>query len=103
MYKIGIYIPEMHLESVKQALFDAGAGKIGQYEHCAWQVKGKGQFKPMQSSQPFIGTQGELEFVEEFRVELVCDAACIQDAIKALKAAHPYETPAYDVVQLVEV
>jgi hypothetical protein len=100
MYKLTFYVPESHLEPVKQALFAAGAGVVGHYDSCAWQVKGLGQFRPLAGSQPFLGQTDQLETVDEYRVELVCNDECIQAAVAALKVAHPYETPAYDVVKL---
>ncbi len=99
MYKISFFVPESHLESVKLALFMAGAGKIGQYDCCAWQVKGQGQFRALEGSTPFLGEQDSLEVLEEYRVEMVCDDEHIREVIQALLTAHPYETPAYDVVK----
>jgi len=103
MFKLVFFVPASHVESVKDAVFAAGAGRIGDYEHCAWQVLGEGQFRPLQGSNPFIGSQNVLERVSEYRVELVCADACIADAVAALKAAHPYEEPAFDVTRLVDV
>ncbi|MBI3186991.1 MAG: NGG1p interacting factor NIF3 [Gammaproteobacteria bacterium] len=103
MYKIGIFIPATHLEAVKMAMFAAGAGRIGHYDCCAWQTAGQGQFRPLQDSQPFIGQQGVIATVEEYRVEMVCEESLIRAVIAAMKRAHPYETPAYDVWQLVDV
>lgn len=100
MYTLYFYVPESHLESVKAALFAAGAGAIGDYENCCWQVLGQGQFKPMAGSQPFIGAVDQLEKVAEWRVELVVSAEQIKTVIAALKAAHPYEEPAYAVYRL---
>ena len=100
MYKITFYVPESNLEPVKAALFAAGAGRVGAYDCCAWQVKGQGQFRPLAGSNPFIGRQDFLETVDEYKVELVCDAASIRAAVAALRQAHPYEEPAYDVVLL---
>jgi hypothetical protein len=100
MFKLCFYVPESHLESAKMALFDAGAGRIGNYEHCAWQVLGQGQFRPLAGSQPFIGAQGALETVEEYRVEMVCEDAVVDAVIAALRQAHPYEEPAFDVIRL---
>jgi len=97
MFKLCLFVPESHLESVKTALFDAGAGRIGHYEHCAWQVLGQGQFRPLAGSQPFIGSKGALEPVAEYRVEMVCEDAAIEGVINALRQAHPYEEPAFDV------
>lgn len=100
MYKITFYVPESHLDIVKAALFVAGAGRIGNYDACAWQVKGQGQFRPLSGSRPFIGVLDRLETLDEYKVELVCGVAAIDAAIAALKQAHPYEEPAYDVVRL---
>ena len=100
MYKIAYFVPESHLEETKLALFEAGAGRIGEYDHCAWQCQGEGQFRPLAGSQPFLGQQGKVERVSEFKVELVCRAELIKAAIAALKQAHPYEEPAYEVYRL---
>lgn len=100
MYKLTVFIPNTHLEIVKNALFDAGAGQIGNYSHCSWQVLGQGQFMPLEGNQAFIGTTDKLETVAEWRVELVVVQQKINDVITALKHAHPYETPAYDVIKL---
>ena len=101
MYKLCFYVPESHLELVKAALFAAGAGRIGDYDSCCWQVPGQGQFRPLAGSDPFLGRQGEVEQVAEYRVELVCEAHSIKAAVQALLDAHPYEEPAWDAVALV--
>src|SRR5690554_2454164 len=98
MFKLCFFVPESHLESVKAAVFAAGAGRIGDYEHCAWQVLGQGQFRPLAGSAPFIGAQDTLTTVPEYRVELVCAAEFIVAAVAALRLAHPYEEPAFDVM-----
>ena len=100
MYKLAFYVPESHLDAVKNAVFAAQAGRIGHYEHCCWQVLGQGQFQPLDAAKPFIGTPGILETLSEYRVELVCDDAHIKAAVAALKATHPYEEPAYEVYKL---
>jgi len=100
MYKIYFYVPESHLETVKEALFLAGAGRIGNYDKCSWQCLGEGQFRPLAGSQPAIGLHDIVEAVAEYKVELVCADEHIDDAISALKAAHPYEEPAFDVVKI---
>ncbi|QAB14946.1 Nif3-like dinuclear metal center hexameric protein [Hydrogenovibrio thermophilus] len=102
MYKLCFFVPETHLETVKAAVFEAGAGRIGDYDQCCWQVKGEGQFRPLSGSQPFLGTQGALENVAEYRVEMVMEQSCAKTVLKALKELHPYEEPAYDVMALVE-
>ncbi|MCG3881086.1 YqfO family protein [Psychrobacter sp. Ps3] len=102
MYKLTVFIPEEALENVKAALFAAGAGTIGNYEQCCWQVKGEGQFMPMAGSNPHLGSQDKLEKVAEWRVEMVVKTSMIAEVIKALKQAHPYETPAYDVLEVLD-
>ena len=91
-------MPEHALDTVKQAIFDTGAGTIGNYSECCWQTLGEGQFRPNQSANPAIGAAGELAQVAEYKVELLCSEACITAAVAALRAAHPYEEPAYDVI-----
>ena len=100
MYKLAFFVPTSHLEPVKSALFAAGAGRIGDYDHCAWQVPGQGQFRPLDGSHPFIGQGGVVEQVEEWKVELVVADEHIRAAVAALRLSHPYETPAYDVWRL---
>ncbi len=102
MYKICTFVPETHLEIVKQALFEAGAGRIGDYDSCCWQTAGQGQFRPLQGSTPFIGSKRQVETLEEYKLELVCRDDKIKTAIRALRNAHPYETPAIDVWQLAD-
>ncbi len=95
MIKICFYVPESHLTEVKQAMFDAGAGKIGDYDHCAWQTLGTGQFRPQPGSNPHIGEQNQLTTVAEYQVEMVCNEEHLQAVVDALRRAHPYEEPAY--------
>ncbi|MDN6276004.1 Nif3-like dinuclear metal center hexameric protein [Psychrobacter sp.] len=102
MYKLTVFIPDDALEQVKSAMFAAGAGSIGNYESCCWQVQGTGQFKPMEGSNPHIGAQDRLEAVDEWRVEMVVAKAAIADVVVALKQSHPYETPAYDVIEVLD-
>ena len=102
MYKLTVFIPDEALEQVKSALFAAGSGSIGDYEQCCWQVQGTGQFMPLAGSAPHIGKQDSLETVDEWRVEMVVDDAFITAAVIALKEAHPYETPAYDVIKVLD-
>ena len=103
MYKMCYFVPETHVEKTKQALFDAGAGRIGDYDSCAWQCLGRGQFRPLEGSDPFLGHAGEIEAVDEYKVELVCDDELIKDALAALKQAHPYEEPAYEIYRMEEL
>lgn len=101
MYKLCFFVPQSHLEPVKQAVFATGAGRIGDYDQCCWQVLGQGQFRPLPGSSPFLGRENEVEQVDEYRVEMVCADAVIAAAVSALRQAHPYEEPAFDVWPLV--
>jgi hypothetical protein len=103
MYRINVYIPASHLDGVKIAMFNAGAGCIGNYDQCCWQIKGQGQFRPLKGNDAFIGQQDKLATVDEYKVELVCASEVLNAVIAAMKQAHPYEEPAYDVYQPVAV
>lgn len=95
MHHLYFYVPKTHAERVKQALFAVGAGRIGDYDCTCWQTEGTGQFRPLAGSQPHLGQSDQLETVAEYKVEMVCDDNIISDVIHALRAAHPYEEPAY--------
>ena len=103
LFRIDFYVPQSHLEEVKRALFEAGAGRVGDYDSCAWQTRGTGQFQPGADTSPFIGSAGAMEIVEEYKVELVCQSDCLASAIAALKDTHPYEEPAYSVIRMESV
>ena len=103
MFKLIYYVPDTHLDLTKTAVFNAGAGTIGNYEHCAWQVLGTGQFKPLKGANPFIGTLNALEQVAEWRVEMMVTPSVASEVLKALKASHPYEEPAFEFIQMVEI
>jgi hypothetical protein len=100
MYRLNFYVPEKFLERVKEALFEAGAGRIGDYEKCCWQVPGTGQFLPGEMANPAMGKTGQMEQLSEFKVEMVCSDEVVVSVIDALLQAHPYEEPAYDVVKV---
>ena len=100
MYKLTVYIPKSHLASVKDVLFAAGAGRYAAYDRCCWQVLGQGQFRPLADSDPFIGQAGVEECVPEYRVEMVCPDEAVSAVTAALRAAHPYEEPAFDFVRI---
>ncbi len=97
MYSIIFYVPASHLESVKTALFDKGAGRVGNYDCCCWQTLGTGQFRPLPGSQPHVGKENIVERIEEYKVEMVCQEKNLKKVIVALLENHPYETPAYAV------
>jgi hypothetical protein len=99
MYLLCFYVPEDALERVKDAVFAAGAGRIGHYDHCSWQTAGQGQFRPLAGSNPAVGRQDSLEKVVEYKVEMVCQEQCVRAAVRALREAHPYEEPAWHVLR----
>ena len=96
VYKLCVMIPSAYLETVKQALFMAGAGSYGFYDCCCWQSPGTSQFRPLPGSQPSGGKHGEVFSEETWKVEMLCASHCLKQAIEALKKAHPYEVPAFD-------
>lgn len=100
MYKLAFFVPTEFREAVKAAIFATGAGRIGNYDSCCWEVQGTGQFRALQGAKPFVGQQGVIETVQEYRVELVCEDHLIAAAVAALRCAHPYEEPAFDVWRL---
>ena len=102
-YKLVAYIPENYLETVKKALFNAGAGSQGDYDQCCWQVKGEGQFRPLAGSNPHLGTQDVLERVPEWRIEVLVEDSCLEAVKNALLASHPYEEPAYDFYLVADI
>lgn len=103
MYKLSFYVPESHLEPVKSALFAKGAGQYKAYDQCSWQVLGKGQFRPLANSQPYLGKVNQLEKLAEYKVELVCDDAFIREIVQTLLNVHPYEEPAYGIYKFLTV
>lgn len=100
MYQLVFYVPKNHCERVKAALFEAGAGRYAGYDACAWQTEGEGQFRPLAGSSPFIGSVGTIERVAEMRVEMICDDSSLRASLAALKAAHPYEQPAFSFFEI---
>ena len=103
MYQLIFYVPASHLETVKAEVFATGAGRFNEYDRCAWQTLGEGQFRPLEGSRPFIGEPGRLETVSEYKVELVCEDSLIKSAVSALLRAHPYQQPAYAVYKILTV
>lgn len=99
-FLLAVYIPNSAVETVKKALFTAGAGTYENYDQCCWQTQGQGQFRPLDKANPTIGTQGKLEIVDEIKMEMICSKANFNNVISALKKAHPYEEPAYYVLAL---
>ena len=99
MLIIVVYVPADHVLTVVKALVDSGAGEVGAYRACSFQSLGLGQFEPIKGAQPFIGEVGQLQTVEEVRLEMVCESSKIKRSLQAMLVAHPYEVPAYHVLQ----
>ncbi len=95
--KLVVYVPRSHLEEVRLALGDAGAGSIGQYSHCTFNTGGTGTFKPGAGTDPFLGSPGELTEVDESRLETVLPRHRISRVLATLYRVHPYEEPAFDL------
>lgn len=100
MYKLIFYVPLDNAEEVKEEIFKTGAGSIGNYSHCSFETMGTGQFKPLSGANPSIGTIEKLEKIKELKVEILCEQKNIKEAILAMKASHPYEEVAYEVVSV---
>ncbi|MCX7844539.1 MAG: Nif3-like dinuclear metal center hexameric protein [Candidatus Bipolaricaulota bacterium] len=100
LFKLVVYVPPSHEEAVAQALFRAGAGKIGKYGHCSFRTRGTGTFLPEEGAQPFLGAVGREEHVEEVRLETIVPEERVEGAVQAMLEAHPYEEVAYDVYPL---
>jgi len=98
--KLVVFVPAESLDTVRSALFAAGAGRIGDYEHCSWYTGGTGTFLGGEGSSPTIGEAGREERVAEVRLETVFPAARYDEVVAALRRAHPYEEPAFDVYAL---
>jgi len=99
--KLVVFVPAEALDAVRDALFGAGAGRIGDYERCSWYTEGTGTFLGGEGTAPTVGERGREERVPEFRLETVFPAERQTEVIAALRIAHPYEEPAYDVYELV--
>lgn len=93
------YVPVDQCEPVLAALFASGAGQIGDYDQCAFVVEGRGQFRPLAGADPTIGEVGQLEYVQENRVELTFPRTLRGAVVAALREAHPYEEPAFHVLE----
>ena len=100
IYKIIVFIPISAVAKVSDAVFAAGAGKMGNYSHCGFQAQGTGTFLPLEGAKPAIGKKGKLEKVPEVRFETIVPAEKLDDCIAAMKKAHPYQIPAFDCIKL---
>lgn len=100
--KIIVTIPTDNVNEVRTAICNAGAGIIGNYTNCSMSTKCIGTFKPTNKANPYIGEQNKLEFVEEEKLEVICDVTKVKEVIANLRKAHPYEEPAIDIVPLID-
>ena len=98
--KLVVNVPAKDEERVRSALGEAGAGKIGNYDFCSFVVRGTGHFRPLPGTDPHIGKQGEIASVDEVQVQTVCYERDLPKVLAAMRAAHPYEEIAYDIVPL---
>jgi hypothetical protein len=102
-FKLVWFVPADALEATRGAVFEAGAGRIGDYERCSWYTAGTGTFLGGEATEPALGERGREEHVPELRVETVVPEDGVEDVLAALRAAHPYEEPAYDLYPLADV
>ena len=100
--KIFVTVPKENLEDVRTAMCDAGGGVIGNYTFCTTSVKSLGTFMPGDNANPYIGEKNKLEYVEEEKIEVICDVDKVKNVIKRLREAHPYEEPEIDIVPLID-
>ena len=100
LLKLAVYVPASHADSVRNALFSAGCGHIGNYSHCSYNVEGYGTFKAGEGCNPFCGNIGELHKEEEVRIETILPSYIKGRVLSALSATHPYEEPAFDIFPL---
>jgi hypothetical protein len=98
--KLVVFVPAAALETVRDAVFAAGAGRIGAYERCSWYTEGTGTFRGGEDASPAVGERGVEERVAELRLETVFPAERQDEVLAALRESHPYEEPAFDVYEL---
>ena len=98
--KIVVFTPLSHCDQVREVLSKAGAGHIGNYDSCSFSSKGTGRFQPLKGSNPYLGSEGKMEEVEEERIEVICPSGLLKEVLWALRKAHPYEHPAIDIYPL---
>lgn len=100
--KIIVTIPLENVEEVRNVICEAGAGVIGNYTHCSMSTKCVGTFKPTDEANPYIGEKNNLEFVDEEKLEVVCDVKKVKEVVSILRKVHPYEEPAIDIIPLID-
>lgn len=101
IFKLAVYVPVQHQNCLQEALFQAGAGHIGQYSETSFSIFGKGSFKPLEGTKPFIGQTGQRERVDEVKIETIFHERNLTKIIRTIYHNHPYEEPVYDIYELV--
>jgi hypothetical protein len=102
LVKVVVTVPEADAPKLRQAIGDAGGGKLGNYSHASFSVKGVGRFLPKAGAKPAIGKVGQLEEVTEERIEVTCEREKLPGVIKAIRSNHPYEEPVIDTYSLLQ-
>lgn len=100
--KIIVFIPEEKVSELRDAVCNAGAGVLGKYSYCTSNAKVSGTYIPNSDAEPYVGTQNTLEFVEEIRLEFLCDVKKVKNVLKIIREIHPYEEPEIDIVPLLD-
>ena len=100
--KVIVTIPAENTEEVRNAICNEGAGIIGNYTYCTMTTKCTGTFKPSDKANPYIGEKNKIEFVEEDKLEAICDINIVKRVIKIIRGVHPYEEPAIDIIPLID-
>jgi hypothetical protein len=103
LVKLVVFVPEENADGVRQALGEAGAGKVGNYTFCSFSIKGIGRFRPGDGANPHKGKVGELEEVREERIEVACEKDQVSDIIKVIKEVHPYEEVVIDIYPMLSL
>ena len=100
--KIVVYVPNDYLDVVRNSVCSEGAGIIGNYTYCTSSIKCIGTFIPNEIAKPFIGSNNNIEYVDEFRLEVICDIDKVKNVLTKLREVHPYEEPAIDIIPLLD-
>jgi len=103
LLKIQVFCPRAEADKIRLVIAEAGGGRMGNYSHCAFVSEGLGYFKPLKGSHPAIGAIGQIEEVEELKIEFICGRDKAKEIIAAIKKVHPYEEPAIDIFELLEL
>jgi len=99
--KVYVFVPKTHFDQLRLALGEAGIGKMGNYDYCAFATEGKGYFRPLKGANPAIGSVDNIEEVPEMKLEFVCEKSEIDKVLEAVKKNHPYEEVALDIIPMI--